>query len=180
MGEAGLERDASFGRLLRRLRRAHDLTQEALAQQSYCALDTIKKIEAGVRRPSRQLAAQLADCLGLAGDERVSFLAAARPPSSTDGAPAPVQAASELSQPLPSGTVTFLFTDIEASTPLWEREPEQMQLALAHHDAILRTTISTHGGHAYKVIGDAFQAAFAFPAQAVAAALAAQRALAAQ
>src|SRR5215475_7633620 len=112
--------DVTFGRLLRRLRKAHDLTQEALAQQSYCALDTIKKIEAGVRRPSRQLAAQLADCLGLAGDERAAFLAAARPTTLADGAPAPVQAASDGSQQLPSGTVTFLFTDIEGSTPLWE------------------------------------------------------------
>jgi len=43
----------TFGRLLHRLRKARDLTQEALAQQVFCALDTIKKIEAGVRRPSR-------------------------------------------------------------------------------------------------------------------------------
>ncbi|HEU5101369.1 MAG TPA: helix-turn-helix transcriptional regulator, partial [Roseiflexaceae bacterium] len=70
--------DATFGRLLRRLRKAHDLTQEALAQQVYCAADTIKKLEQGLRRPSRQLAAQLADCLGLVGDERATFLAAAR------------------------------------------------------------------------------------------------------
>src|SRR6266536_204186 len=81
---------------------------------------------------------------------------------------------------LPTGTVTFLFTDIEGSTPLWEREPEQMRSALAHHDAILRTTIAKHGGQAYKIIGDAFQAAFAFPAHALAAALVAQRTLAAQ
>jgi len=79
---------------------------------------------------------------------------------------------------LPSGTVTFLYTDIEGSTPLWEREPEQMRAALARHDAILRTAIAEQGGHVYKVIGDAFQAAFAVPAQAVAAALAAQRGLA--
>src|SRR6266508_3596870 len=81
---------------------------------------------------------------------------------------------------LPTGTVTFLFTDIEGSTPVWEREPGQMRLALARHHAILRTTIADHGGHAYKTIGDAFQAAFALPAQAVAAALAAQRAFATQ
>jgi class 3 adenylate cyclase len=79
----------------------------------------------------------------------------------------------------PSGTVTFLFTDIEASTPLWEREPDQMRVALARHDAILRMIIAKQGGQVYKTIGDAFQAAFAFPAQAVTAALAAQRALAA-
>jgi class 3 adenylate cyclase len=79
---------------------------------------------------------------------------------------------------LPSGTVTFLFTDIEGSTPLWEHEPEQMRAALARHHAILRAAIAEQGGHVYKVIGDAFQAAFDVPAQAVAAALAAQRGLA--
>jgi predicted ATPase/transcriptional regulator with XRE-family HTH domain len=67
-----------FGRLLRRLRKERDLTQEVLAQQAYCAVDTIKKIEAGARRPSRQLAAQFADCLGLTGDKRASFIVAAR------------------------------------------------------------------------------------------------------
>ena len=70
--------DESFGRMLRRLRKGRDLTQEALAQQVYCAADTIKKFEQGLRRPSRQLAVQLADCLGLVGDERAAFLAAAR------------------------------------------------------------------------------------------------------
>src|SRR5215213_9437819 len=78
---------------------------------------------------------------------------------------------------LPSGTVTFLYTDIEGSTPLWEREPEQMRAALARHDAILHAAIAEQGGHVYKVIGDAFQAAFDVPAQAVAAALAVQRGL---
>ncbi|HEY3229351.1 MAG TPA: tetratricopeptide repeat protein, partial [Roseiflexaceae bacterium] len=73
-----MDQDASFGRLLRRLRKARDLTQEALAQQAYYTVDTIKKIEAGLRRPSRQLAAQFADCLELEGDERAAFLAAAR------------------------------------------------------------------------------------------------------
>jgi predicted ATPase/class 3 adenylate cyclase len=79
---------------------------------------------------------------------------------------------------LPSGTVTFLFTDIEGSTPLWEREPEQMRAALARHNTILSAAIAEQGGHVYKVIGDAFQAAFDLPARAVAAALAAQRGLA--
>ncbi len=81
---------------------------------------------------------------------------------------------------LPTGTVTFLFTDIQGSTPLWEREPEQMRLALERHHAILRNAIEAAGGHVYKIIGDAFQAAFDIPAQAVGAALAAQRALAAE
>src|SRR3954469_3046300 len=73
-----VDRDASFGRLLKRLRKARDLTQDALAQQAYCALDTIKKIEAGVRRPSRQLAEILAELLALEGVERAAFLQAAR------------------------------------------------------------------------------------------------------
>ena len=81
---------------------------------------------------------------------------------------------------LPTGTVTFLFTDIEGSTPLWEREPSPMRMALARHDAILRAAIIEQGGHVYKNIGDAFQAAFALPAQAVEAALVAQRRLSAE
>src|SRR5437867_3124018 len=100
-----VDSEVSFGRLLRRLRKARDLTQDALAQQAYCAVDTIKKIEAGLRQPSRQMAAQFADCLGLAGDERAAFLAAARPSISTDLPPAPSQDATELSQRPPSGTV---------------------------------------------------------------------------
>jgi len=79
---------------------------------------------------------------------------------------------------LPSGTVTFLYTDIEGSTPLWEREPEAMRAALAIHDGILHTVIAERGGRVYKVIGDAFQAAFEDPAQAVLAAFTAQRRLA--
>jgi non-specific serine/threonine protein kinase len=63
---------------MKKLRKARDLTQEALAQRVYCAVDTIRKIETGLRRPSRQLAGQFADCLGLLGEERVTFLAAAR------------------------------------------------------------------------------------------------------
>jgi len=81
--------------------------------------------------------------------------------------------------PLPSGAVTFLYTDIEGSTPLWERDPEGMRAALARHDAILREAIRAHGGQVYKVIGDAFQAAFTDPVQAVLAAAAGQQALAA-
>jgi class 3 adenylate cyclase len=48
---------------------------------------------------------------------------------------------------MPSGTVTFLFTDIEGSTRLWEEHPEAMREALARHDEILRAAILEHGGH---------------------------------
>ena len=47
---------------------------------------------------------------------------------------------------LPSGTVTFLFTDIEGSTQIAQKQPEQMDKALARHDALLREAIETNGG----------------------------------
>jgi predicted ATPase/class 3 adenylate cyclase/DNA-binding CsgD family transcriptional regulator len=78
---------------------------------------------------------------------------------------------------MPTGTVTFLFTDIEGSTRLWEQHPQTMAGALARHDAIMRQAIAAEAGVVYKVIGDAFQAAFTTAPAACAAALAAQRAL---
>jgi predicted ATPase/class 3 adenylate cyclase len=79
--------------------------------------------------------------------------------------------------PPPVGTVTFLFTDIEGSTRLWEEQPDAMGLALARHDALLRQAIEQHGGYVFKTIGDAFCAAFATAPEAVAASLATQQAL---
>ena len=82
--------------------------------------------------------------------------------------------------PLPTGAVTFAFTDIEGSTARWERDRAAMQEAVRRHDAILRAAIAQHGGSVFKTIGDAFCCAFARPEDAVAAMLAAQRALAAE
>src|SRR6202158_4884008 len=78
---------------------------------------------------------------------------------------------------LPSGTVTFLFTDIEGSTRLWETQRAAMQQALAHHDAIMRDAIESNDGYLVKTTGDGVHAAFAIAADAIAACLAAQRAL---
>jgi class 3 adenylate cyclase/tetratricopeptide (TPR) repeat protein len=77
-----------------------------------------------------------------------------------------------------NGTVTFLFTDLEGSTKLWERNPEAMSAALARHDDLLRAAIAANHGRVFKTVGDAFCAAFASPVDAVAAAVDAQRALA--
>lgn len=60
----------------------------------------------------------------------------------------------------PTGTITFLFTDIEGSTKLWERCPDAMRLALARHDSILRDVIERNHGYVFKTVGDAFCAAF--------------------
>src|SRR5262245_40981533 len=62
---------------------------------------------------------------------------------------------------LPSGTVTFLFTDIEGSTRLWERDRQAMAAAVERHLALLRTAIERHHGVLFKIVGDATQAAFA-------------------
>jgi class 3 adenylate cyclase len=76
---------------------------------------------------------------------------------------------------LPSGTVTFLFTDIEGSTQLWERHPEAMQAALVRHDALLRAAVEAHHGTVIKTTGDGLHAVFASAAEAAGAVLAGQR-----
>ena len=72
---------------------------------------------------------------------------------------------------LPSGTVTFLFTDLEGSTRLWEQYPNEMRAALARHDAILRDTVAAHDGHVVKTTGDGLHAVFATATEATAAAI---------
>lgn len=54
---------------------------------------------------------------------------------------------------LPSGTVTFLFTDIEGSTRLWEERPDEMRAALAQHDEILRSAIEGNHGYVFATGG---------------------------
>jgi class 3 adenylate cyclase len=82
-----------------------------------------------------------------------------------------------MDQPLPTGTVTFLFTDIEDSASLWERYPDGMKEALVCHDDILSTAVEAHRGRVVKTTGDGCYAAFATAAEGVAAAHAAQQAL---
>ena len=77
----------------------------------------------------------------------------------------------------PTGTVTFLFTDIEGSTQWWENHPEWMPRAFARQESILRAVAAAHGGYVYKMIGDAFQIAFATALDALKAAIEAQRQL---
>ncbi|MGI9613822.1 MAG: adenylate/guanylate cyclase domain-containing protein, partial [Acidimicrobiales bacterium] len=61
---------------------------------------------------------------------------------------------------VPSGTVTFLFTDIEGSTRLWEEHPDVMALAVERHDAIVREEIERRHGHVFTTAGDSFAASF--------------------
>jgi predicted ATPase/class 3 adenylate cyclase len=78
----------------------------------------------------------------------------------------------------PSGTVTFLFTDVEGSTLLARRDPQAWSSARDRHDAILRSAIESQGGYVFQVIGDAFCAAFSTAGDALLAAVEAQRELA--
>ncbi|HZP29805.1 MAG TPA: adenylate/guanylate cyclase domain-containing protein [Acidimicrobiia bacterium] len=75
---------------------------------------------------------------------------------------------------LPTGTVTFLFTDVEGSTRLWEEQPAAMARALPRHDEILRGAVEAHHGVVVKSTGDGIHAAFAAAPDAVAAAIDAQ------
>jgi predicted ATPase/class 3 adenylate cyclase len=76
--------------------------------------------------------------------------------------------------------VTFLFTDIEGSTRMWEDHPDAMEVALARHDTLMRGEIKGSGGAVFKTVGDAFCAAFGAASDAVRAAAAAQLALQAE
>jgi predicted ATPase/class 3 adenylate cyclase/Tfp pilus assembly protein PilF len=78
---------------------------------------------------------------------------------------------------LPSGTVTFLFTDIEGSTKLWEQHPDAMRAALQRHDDLLRQAFEQHSGYTFKTVGDAFCVAFRTAQQALDATIAGQRSL---
>jgi predicted ATPase/class 3 adenylate cyclase len=81
---------------------------------------------------------------------------------------------------MPRGTVTFLFTDVENSSSLWERDGAAMMSALARHVSVLREAVDAHGGVLYKTVGDGTQSAFPTAPAAISAALAAQRALLAE
>jgi predicted ATPase/class 3 adenylate cyclase/DNA-binding CsgD family transcriptional regulator len=184
-----MEARFSFGAWLRRRRRALDLTQAELAQRVGCVPGTIKSIEAETRRPSKQLAARLADVLGLEATEHALFLKVARAELSAGRLPPPARVGHTPDDQaphvppagdqaaLPTGMLTFLFTDLEGSTQLWEQHPQGMHVALARHDTILKQAISAKAGKVFKTTGDGVLAVFPSAVDALSAAIVAQRAL---
>jgi len=86
-----MESTPSFGYWIRRQRKALDLTQEALAKKVGCAVVTIKKIELDERRPSRQMAARLAEVLEVPLEEQPAFIRSARGERSPERMPLPTQ-----------------------------------------------------------------------------------------
>src|SRR5690242_1199855 len=81
------------------------------------------------------------------------------------------------SEDLPTGTVTFLFTDIEGSTRLWQSHQASMPGVIARHDDLLRWSVMRSGGVVFRTVGDAVYAAFTTASAALDAALQGQRAL---
>ena len=81
---------------------------------------------------------------------------------------------------IPTGTVTFLFSDIEGSTHWWEEVPGPMRQAMERHDAILRCAITAQAGYVFSTGGDGFAASFTRAGSACEAAVQAQTALAAE
>src|SRR3954470_13640019 len=79
-----------------------------------------------------------------------------------------------------TATGTFLFTDLEGSTRLWEQFPDAMRSALGAHDAILRGAIEASGGTVVKTTGDGVMAVFGGAIDAASASLAAQLRLASE
>jgi class 3 adenylate cyclase/DNA-binding XRE family transcriptional regulator len=201
---AAIDSDLTFGNWLRRQRRARDLTRAELAARVGCSVSALRKFEADELRPSRPLAEALAGALQIALEGRAAFVRFARDTSGADttrlpvptvslqhGAP-PASVRSSLPAPtqptdrrlqasaplaLPTGTVTFLFTDIEGSTKLWEQHPKAMPAALARHDTILQQAIAATAGVVFKMVGDGCHAVFATAPAALATAVTAQRAL---
>ena len=78
----------------------------------------------------------------------------------------------------PSGTVTFLLTDLEGSTRMWHQDPVAMKAAIVRHDELLEKTVAAYRGHVFARMGDGMAAAFATVRDAVSAAAAFQQALA--
>lgn len=94
--------------------------------------------------------------------------------------PTPPEMSTVRNVPRPTGLITFLFTDIEGSTRLWEQYPDAMKPALARHDKILRKAIEAQSGYVFKTVGDAFCAAFPSAQAALEATINAQRVLLAE
>jgi transcriptional regulator with XRE-family HTH domain len=121
-----MEAPVSFGGYIRRRRKALDQTQEELARCVGCSIATIQKIERDERRPSRQIAELLANCLDIAEQDRSTFLKVARAERSVDHLASPL--ADIQAQPVAASPVVG--TNLPTSfTPMIGREPELAELA---------------------------------------------------
>jgi ABC-type transport system substrate-binding protein/class 3 adenylate cyclase/DNA-binding XRE family transcriptional regulator len=188
----------TFADLLRYHRAASGLTQEELAARAGLSSDAISTLERGARRwPRKDTVALLAAALALPDEERAAFAAAARRSSAAAlAATPPVEATAGLdghapeaadldghmpgsAATLPHGVVTFLIGEIEDSAHLLRELGDRYAGVLDEVHALLRTVWAAHTGHELGTQGDRFFAVFAYADDALAAAAAAQQALAA-
>ena len=142
--------------------------------------------QADALRAYQRLRTVLADELGLDPGEEIRNLEAAilAQDSLLNVGPMAWESAAigkeDRSVGLPAGTVTFLFTDIEGSTRLWQQDEAAMRTALSRHDDLVRRVITEHSGTVFSTMGDGLAAAFATASAAITAAVATQRALRAE
>jgi len=128
---------------------------------------------------------RLAEIFNVSPEERAAFLRFARgdwqaaPAGNVESHPWLVTRSRQEDDPhkqkLPSGTVTFLFTNIEGSTKLSQQYPDAMPGMLPRHHEILNECVKTHGGYTFQIVGDSFAVAFHSASDALNAALAAQQ-----
>jgi predicted ATPase/class 3 adenylate cyclase len=163
-----------FGNLLRRARQSAGLTQAGLAERAGLSERGINDLERGARQtPRKDTVALLAQALLLSEQERTVFEAAARHGTGPPPAPATFPLPT-----LPTGTVTFLFTDLEGSTRLLQQLGVARYAALqATHHRLLRVACAAHGGREVDSAGDGFFFAFPTAGEAVAAAAGVQQAI---
>jgi predicted ATPase/class 3 adenylate cyclase len=167
----------SFGDLLRFLRRRARLTQRELSVAVGYNFAQISRLEAGQRLPDPTvIAAVFVAALDLeqepAWATRLIQLA-----EDARHQAAPVAQRDAPAATLPSGTITFLFTEIADSTGLWGQHPLAMPAALQRHEILLHQSIAKHHGVVFQTVGDAVCAAFASALDALAAAVAIQHGL---
>jgi len=136
-----IDNDITFGEWLRRRRRALDITQQELAQRVGCGITTIRKIEAGERRPSKQLATQLAVCLDIAPEEYDRLITFARAERYSDR-PAPPPPAARPTRSPSAPVVTTLPPPFLAQDPS-SVEPAPVFVARERELAELETALDT-------------------------------------
>jgi predicted ATPase/DNA-binding SARP family transcriptional activator/class 3 adenylate cyclase len=155
--------------------------QPAAALKQYHQLEELLKEELGAAPAlaTRALAQEAARAGGVGGGGGVGGVGGGGGVGGVGGVGSRISSTLRTSHtmPLPTGTVTFLFTDIEGSTAVYERAAEAYREALASHHALLRGEFRRHGGHEVKEAGDSFLVAFAAARDALEGAVAAQRRL---
>ena len=175
----------SFGALLRRLRSASALSQEALAERAGLSKRGISDLERGARQaPRLETVRLLADALALSDADRRALLGAARPALlDADGSAAlppmasPVPGTETAVPDRPSGTVTWLATDLAETRRLWREHGAVLPTASARYETLMRTAAATHGGTVVTARGTALSFGFPTVSTAIAAAVDAQHAL---